>query len=89
MNKHNRYLKFILRAKGTIRAARIPRSFSKRKNNVFSNEKHICMQIARQFEGLTYRELPDFCELLQEELKLPRKPHFTTANKFALRAKPF
>lgn len=89
MKRHNVYLRLIHCAKGIVRASRIPRSFSKRKNNVFSNEKHICMQVLKQYAGVTYRELPDLCELLQEELDLPRKPNFTTANKFALRIKPF
>lgn len=88
MRKQNAYKKLIKGAKGTIRNARIPKSFSKKNNNIFSNEKHFIMQILKQFAGLDYREVPDFVELLKEEIGLPRKPHFTTINKFALRVKP-
>jgi len=47
MRKQNTYKKLILKAKGLIRASKIPRSFSKKNNNVFSNEKHIVMQVLR------------------------------------------
>lgn len=89
MKRTNIYKKLIKRAKGKIRAARIPKSFSKKNNNVFTNEKHFILQILKQFARLDYREVPDFAELLKDEIGLPRKPHFTTINKFALRAKPF
>jgi len=89
MKRHNIYKKLIAKAKGAVKAARIPRSFSKRRNNVFSNTQHFCMQVLRQYEELPYRKAVDFFELVKQELNLPRKPHFTTANKFALRAKPF
>lgn len=89
MKRQNIYKKLIIRAKGIIRSARIPRSFSKKNNNVFSNEKHIILQILKQFARIDYREVPDLAELLKEEIGLPRKPHFTTINKFALRVKPY
>lgn len=89
MKKHNIYLKLILRAKGAIKAARIPRSFSKKKNNVFSNAQHIIMQVLRQYEGLDYRKAIHFIELLKSEIGLKKTPHFTTINKFSLRVKPF
>jgi hypothetical protein len=41
-----------------------------------------------QKEQKSYREIIDFVELLRSEIKLPRLPHFTTINKFALRIKP-
>ncbi len=88
MKRINSYKKFIQMAKGKIRAKRIPRSFSKKNNNVFGNEKHIIMQVLMQKERKHYRNMPDFLELLKEEIGLQRKPHFTTLNKFALRAKP-
>ena len=57
---------------------------------MFNNEKHIIMQVLRQKEkGKHYRDMPDFLELLKEEIGLRRIPHFTTLNKFALRAKPY
>jgi hypothetical protein len=88
MKKHNVYLRLIHCAKGAIKAARIPRSFSKKKNNVFSNSQHIIMQVLKQFEGLDYRRAVHFFELLKDEIGLKKIPHFTTMNKFALRVKP-
>ena len=81
------YKKLIDRVKRTVKAARIPRSFSKKKNNVFSNEQHIVIQVLMQLEGKALRDMPDFLVLLQEELHLARAIHFTTINKFALRIK--
>ena len=88
MNKKNKYIKLILRVKGIVKASRIPRSFSKKKNNKFSNEKHIIVNVLMQKEGKHYREMPDFLELLKDEIGLSKIPHFTTINKFALRVKP-
>jgi len=88
MKEQNIYKKLIIRAKGIIRNARIPKSFSKKNNNVFSNEKHIIMCTLMQKEKKHYRDMPDFLELLKEEIGLQRIPHFTTINKFALRVKP-
>jgi len=73
MKRQKIYKNLIKKTKGICRAARIPRSFSKRKNNIFSNEKPICMQVLKQFARLPYRKLQDLCELLQKELNLPRK----------------
>lgn len=87
MNKKNFYIKLIQRVKSGVRAARIPRSFSKKKNNVFSNEQHIVIQVLMQLEGKALRDMPDFLALLQDELHLARAIHFTTINKFALRIK--
>ena len=87
MNKQNFYKKLIQRVKSGVRASRIPRSFSKKKNNVFSNEQHIVIQVLMQLEGKALRDMPSFLELLQEELHLARAIHFTTINKFALRIK--
>ena len=87
MNKENFYLKLIQRVKSGVRAARIPRSFSKKKNNVFSNEQHIVIQVLMQLEGKRLRDMPCFLALLQNELHLARAIHFTTINKFALRIK--
>ena len=89
MRKSNKYKKLIIRTKGIIRGARIPKSFSKKNNNVFSNEKHIIIQIVMQKEKKHYRDMPDFLELLKTEIGLKKIPHFTTINKFALRVKPF
>ena len=87
MKKENKYKKLIQRVKSGVRAARIPRSFSKKKNNVFSNEQHISIQVLMQLEGKRLRDMPAFLELLQDELHLARAIHFTTINKFALRIK--
>jgi len=87
MKKENFYKKLIERIKSAVRAARIPRSFSKRKNNVFSNEQHIVIQVLMQLEGKALRAMPDFLDLLKSELHLARAIHFTTINKFALRLK--
>ena len=89
MRKSNKYKKLIIRTRGIVRSARMPKSFSKKNNNVFSNEKHIIMQILKQFAKLDYRDMPDFLELLRSEIGLRKIPHFTTINKFALRIKPF
>jgi len=89
MKKSNKYKKLIIRTKGIIRGARIPKSFSKKNNNVFSNEKHIIMQVLMQKEKKHYRNMPDFLELLKNEIGLRKIPHFTTINKFALRVKPY
>lgn len=89
MKRINSYKKFIQKAKGAIRSSRIPKSFSKKNNNVFSNEKHIIIQVLRQYEKLDYRKTIKFIELLKYEIGLEKIPHFTTINKFALRAKPF
>src|SRR3989344_5749983 len=87
MNKENFYKKLIQRVKSGVRASRIPRSFSKKKNNVFSNEHHIVIQVLMQLEGKALRDMPSFLNLLQSELHLARAIHFTTINKFALRIK--
>lgn len=87
MKGENLYKRLIQRVKSGVRAARIPRSFSKKKNNVFSNEQHIVIQVLMQLEGKALRDMPDFLALLQEELHLARAIHFTTINKFALRVK--
>ena len=87
MNKENFYKKLIQRVKSGVRASRIPRSFSKKKNNVFSNEQHIVIQVLMQLEGKALRDMPSFLNLLQSELHLARAIHFTTINKFALRIK--
>jgi len=89
MKKSNKYKKLINRTKGIIRSARIPKSFSRKNNNVFSNEKHIVMQVLMQKEKKHYRDMPDFLELIRSELGLRRIPHFTTINKFSLRVKPY
>jgi hypothetical protein len=87
MKSNNSYKRLIQKVKSGVRAARIPRSFSKKKNNVFSNEQHIVIQVLMQLEGKALRDMPDFLALLQEELHLARAIHFTTINKFALRVK--
>lgn len=89
MKKGNKYKKLIRLARGKIKSARIPRTLSRRNNNVFSNEKHIIMLTLMKKERKHYDEMPDFLDLLKEEIGLPRVPHFTTINKFALRAKPW
>ena len=89
MRRENKYKKLIVRARGKIRASRIPRTLSKKNNNVFSNEKHIIMYLLMQVENKNYREMPDFLELVNRWLKLPKIPHYTTINKFVLRAKPW
>ena len=87
MKEDSFYKKLIQRVKSGVRAARIPRSFSKKKNNVFSNEQHIVIQVLMQLEGKALRAMPDFLKLLKSELNLARAIHFTTINKFALRIK--
>jgi transposase len=87
MRSNNFYKKLIRRVKSGVRASRIPRSFSKKKNNVFSNEQHIVIQVLMQLEGKRLRDMPDFLDLVQSELKLARAIHFTTINKFALKIK--
>ena len=88
MKKRNVYKKFIAKIKSACKARRIPKSFSKKKNNVFSNTKHMTMYGLMKKEKKDYRDMPDFLELLKDEIDLPRIPHFTTINKFALRVKP-
>ena len=87
MKKQNFYKKLILRVKSAVRASRYPRSFSKKNNNIFSNEQHIIMQVLMRFEKKRFRDMPRFLELISEELNLPRIPCFTTINKFSLRIK--
>ena len=87
MRSNNLYKKLIQKVKSGVRAARIPRSFSKKKNNVFSNEQHIVIQVLMQLEDKALRDMPSFLVLLQKELNLARAIHFTTINKFALRIK--
>ncbi len=87
MKKNNFYKKLIARVSNAVKASRIPRSFSKKNNNVFSNEQHIVMQVLMQFENKRFRDMPRFLELLANELNLPRIPCFTTINKFSLRIK--
>ena len=87
MRSENFYKKLIQRVKAGVRAARIPRSFSKKRNNVFSNEQHIVIQVLRQLEGKALRDMPCFLALFQSELHLARAIHFTTINKFALRVR--
>ncbi len=81
------YKKLIDRIKRTVKGARIPSSFSKKKNNVFSNEQHIVIQVLMQLEDKALRDMPSFLVLLQDELDLARAIHFTTINKFAKRIK--
>ena len=87
MRRINFYKKVIQRIKSAVKACRIPKSFSKKKNNVFSNEQHIIMQVVMQLEKKRVRDMPAFLMLLYYELKLPRIPHFTTINKFRMRIK--
>ena len=89
MRKKNLYKRLIAKIKSIARSRKIPKSFSKKKNNVFSNTKHIVMYVLMEKEEKHYREMPDFLELLKDEIGLQRMPHFTTINKFALRVKPF
>jgi hypothetical protein len=87
MKKEGFYKKLIQRVKSGVRAARIPRIFSKKRNNVFSNEQHIVIQVLRQLEEKALRDMPEFLLLVQDELRLARAIHFTAINKFALRVK--
>jgi hypothetical protein len=66
----------------------MPKSFSKKKNNVFSNTKHIVMYVLKIKEKKDYLDMPDFLELLKKEIGLQRIPHFTMINKFALELNP-
>jgi len=88
MKKRNLYKKFIVKIKSVCKARRMPKSFSKKKNNVFSNTKHITMYVLMKKEKKSYREVIDLIDLLKDEISLPRIPHFTTINKFVLRIKP-
>lgn len=88
MKKRNLYKRLIAKTKSICRARRIPRSFSKKKNNVFGNTQHITIYVLKIREKKDYRDMPDFLELLKKEIGLRRIPHFTTINKFALRVKP-
>ena len=85
MRKVNFYKKLIERIKSVVRAVRVPKSFSKKNNNVFSNEKHIIMSVLMQLEKKHYRDMPAFLKLLQREIGLKRIPCFSTINKFILR----
>ena len=89
MKSDNRYKKLIKKIRQLAKSKRIPFSFSKKKNNVFSNIIHITSLVLMQKEKKHYRDMPDFLELLRDEIGLRRIPHFTTMNKFALRVKPF
>ena len=82
------YKRLIAKTKSICRARRMPKSFSKKNNNVFSNTKHITIYVLKVKEKKDYRDMPDFLELLRNEIGLKRIPHFTTINKFALRIKP-
>ena len=62
--------------------------FPKKNNNVFNNEEQIICYTLMQKEKKHYRDMPDFLELLEKEIGLKRIPHFTTINKFILKAKP-
>src|SRR3989344_8582987 len=88
MKKRNLYKRIIAKTKSICKAKRIPKSFSKKKNNVFSNTKHMIIYVLKIKEKKDYRDMPDFLELLRDEIGLKRIPHFTTINKFALRIKP-
>lgn len=88
MKKKRFYKKLILRISSAVKAARIPRSFSKKNNNKFSNEQHIIIQVLMQFECKRFRNMVNFLELIAEELGLEEIPHFSTINKFSLRVKP-
>ena len=89
MKSENRYKKLIKKIKEITKSKRIPFSFSKKKNNFFSNSIHITTVVLMQKEKKHYRDMPDFLELLRDEIGLKRIPHFTTINKFALRVKPY
>jgi hypothetical protein len=88
MKKRNMYKRLIAKTKSICKARRIPKSFSKKNNNVFSNTKHMTIYVLKTKEKKDYRDMPDFLELLKGEIGLKRIPHFTTINKFALRVKP-
>ena len=88
MKKRNMYKRLIAKTKSIAKARRIPKSFSKKKNNVFSDTKHIITYLLKMKEDKDYRAMPDFLELLRDEIGLKRMPHFTTINQFALRIKP-
>ena len=60
MRRTNIYKKLIIRAKGKIRSARIPKPLSKKNNNVFSNEKHIIMYTLMRKEKKHYRDCKIF-----------------------------
>jgi len=89
MKSDNRYKKLIKKIRQIAKSKRIPFSFSKKKNNIFSNIIHITSWVLMQKEKKHYRDMPDFLELLRDEIGLRRIPHFTTINKFAMRVKPF
>jgi len=88
MRRENFYKKLIQKVRSAVKVSRIPRSFSKKNNNVFSNEQHITMQVLMQIEKKKFRNMPAFLELVDVELELKRIPNFTTINKFSLRIKP-
>ena len=87
MKRKHFYKKLIIKIKSAVRSARIPRSFSKKNNNIFSNEQHIIFQVLMQIEKKRLRDVPAFLELMAVELALPRIPCFSTINKFSLRIK--
>jgi hypothetical protein len=88
MKKRNKYKRLIAKIKAIVGSRRIPRSFSKKNNNVFSNAKHISMYVLMTKEDKSYREIIDLIDLLKKDIGLQRLPHHTTINKFALRVKP-
>lgn len=89
MKKTNKYIKLIRITKGFLVSRKIPKSFSKKNNNFFSNPELVIIWVLMQKEEKHYRDMPDFLELLKEEIGLKKIPHFTTINKFVLRVKPF
>lgn len=83
MKRKNLYKRLIAKTRSICKARKIPKSFSKKKNNVFSNTKHITIYLLKIKEKKYYQDMPDFLELLKDEIGLRRIPHFTTINKFA------
>lgn len=56
MKKRNLYKRLIAKIKSMAKARRVPRSFSKKKNNVFSNTQHISMYVLMIKEKKDYRD---------------------------------
>lgn len=72
-----------------LRRARYPLRGSKYANHIYTDRQHVVMLALRQQMGESYRgfcDLMEVCTPLMEELGLRRVPHWTTLQKFSMRA---
>jgi hypothetical protein len=72
-----------------VRRARYPRRRSKYANHLYDDRQHVVLLALRQLMGESYRGFCDLvavCTPLLEEIGLRRVPHWTTLQKFSMRA---